>query len=635
MVSAIMDTESKEIKKENSHEIDQVKGIDADSGSFIIDEEKKEANRFIGSDLPEDTELPGVRKVEVIAAQEQSILFKVIFGFSVFFAAFAYGLDSNTRTTFTQYATQSFNANSLLSTINVVSVIIGAAGQVGYSRSMDIFGRFETYLLAVILYVIGTIVQSQATSVAKYATGAVFYQLGYTGIVLILLIIMADFSSLKWRLFSINTTTFPFIIIPWMYGNVVQDVGAEEHWSWGVGMWAFILPLANIPLACCMAYLYWKVYKNNRLQEVIGLNTKKIREKGFFSFMLDIFWKLDILGILLLAVCLGCILTPLTLAGGAKKTWKTAHIIVPIVIGGCLIPAVICYEIYVSKFPFCPKFFFQKRGIWPPFLICFLLNFISMLVSEYLYNVLLVSINESMTSATRISTISNFVSTVVGFFLGLAVAYIRHLQPFIVFGTLMWILACGLFIHFRGGTSSHSGVLGGECVIGLGTGFFTYPVLVVLQSHVPHDYLASVTSFSYVLYRVGSAVGLSVGGAIWTQLLYPSLAKHLSANDASLAFAQPYDFIKKYTWGTTERLYAVDSYKHVQRILCIVGICFSALMFIIACIVRERKLTGEQSVERKGATTLEEAEGERFDLVRFFVKKKRSSQVKEENSTPY
>ena len=635
MVSAIMDNESKEIKRQTSHEIDQVKSGDGDSSSFINDQEKNEAKKFIGSDLPEDTELPGVRKIEVIASQEQSVLFKIIFGFSVFFAAFAYGLDSNTRTTFTQYATQHFNANSLLSTINVVSTIIGAAGQVGYSRTMDIFGRFETYLLAVIFYVIGTIVQSQATSVAKYATGAVFYQLGYTGIVLILLIVMADFSSLRWRLFFMNTTTFPFIIIPWMYGNVVQDVGAEEHWSWGVGMWAFILPLANIPFACCIAYLYWKVYKSNRLQDVVGLNTKRIRENGFFSFMLDIFWKLDVLGILLLAVCLGCILTPLTLAGGEKKTWNTAHIIVPLVIGCCLIPAVICYEIYVSKFPFCPKFFLQKRGIWPPLVICFLLNFISMVVSEYLYNVLLVSINESMTSATRISTISNFVSTVVGFFLGLAVVYIRHLEPFILFGTLMWILACGLFIHFRGGTSSHSGVLGGECVIGLGTGFFTYPILVVLQSHVPHDYLASVTSFSFVLYRVGSAVGLSVGGAIWTQLLYPSLSKHLSSEDARSAFAQPYTFIQKYKWGTSERQHAVDSYKHVQRILCIVGICFSALMFLIACIIRERKLTGEQCVERKGVATLEEAEEERFDLFRFFNKKRRSSKAKEENSTPY
>lgn len=607
----------KEIKSEtNPSELHKENSISEKSSSG----EDQVRKNFALSDLPEGTELPGVQKAEILASQDESILFKAIFVFTIFLLSFGSNLDYNNRSTFTQYSLLEFEANQLTTTIQVVSTIIQAAGQIAYARTIDIFGRLEMYVIALVFYVIGTIVQSQATSVSRYACGAVFYQLGYTGLSLIITVILSDFSSLRWRLYFLNVTSYPYIIITWMYGNVVQDIGAEEHWSWGIGMWAFILPLAHIPFACCFAYIYWRAYKNNRFKDIFGLNTQSIKKNGFGAFALDIFWKSDIVGLFLMAVCLGCILTPLTLAGGKSATWRTAHIIVPIVIGGCLLPATVCYEIYVSRYPIFPRFFLVSRGIIPPLLISFFMDLLSNVVSGHLYNVLLVGVNEPMTSATRIQTLSNFVSVVVGFFLGLAVVYIRHLKPFIIAGTLLYLLAIGLLIRYRGGLDSHSGIIAGECMMGLGSGFFIYPVTVVLQSHVPHDLLASITAMNNVLTSVGGAIGQAISGAIWTQLLYPKLAENLGSQDASSALTEPYKFIAKYAWGTVQRDNAVDAYKKVQKIECVVGIAFTGVMVLLALIIRERRLTKDQSIEGKKGAALKEAEEERWDLLKLFGK---------------
>lgn len=40
------------------------------------------------------------------------------------------------------------------------------------------------HLASLIFYVVGIVVHSQATDMAKYAVGAVHYQLGYVGVVL-------------------------------------------------------------------------------------------------------------------------------------------------------------------------------------------------------------------------------------------------------------------------------------------------------------------------------------------------------------------------------------------------------------------------------------------------------------------
>jgi SIT family siderophore-iron:H+ symporter-like MFS transporter len=92
------------------------------------------------------------------------------------------------------------------------------------------------------------------------------------------------------------------------------------------------------------------------------------------------------------------------------------------------------------------------------------------LQGDFLYTVLYVSFDESNLSATRITSLYSFVSVITGVILGLIVMKVRQLKPFIVAGTLLFMVAFGILIYFRGGVadSSHSGVIGAQILLGIG-----------------------------------------------------------------------------------------------------------------------------------------------------------------------
>lgn len=83
---------------------------------------------------------------------------------------------------------------------------------------------------------------------------------------------------------------------------------------------------------------------------------------------------------------------------------------------------------------------------------------------------LYVSFDESVLSATRITSLYSFVSVITGVILGFIVIRVRQLKPFIVAGTILFTVAFGILIHFRGGASgsSHSGVIGAQVLLGIG-----------------------------------------------------------------------------------------------------------------------------------------------------------------------
>ncbi|KAI3405283.1 ARN1 [Candida oxycetoniae] len=537
----------------------------------------------------------GVQKAELLAEQwKHTFWYKCILLAAAFVVGYAYGLDSQTRYVYTGYATASWSEHSLLTTVNAITALTAAAAQPVYARLSDVFGRLELFIVSILFYVVGTIIECQSPTINAYVAGAVLYQIGYSGIIMVLLFILSDFSSLRWRLFYSLCPSFPFIINTWISGDVTQAVGT--NWKWGIGMWAFILPLACIPFLCCMIHMRWLAGKTEAWAKFKERKTK-YQELGFVGFFKYLFWRLDVIGLILMIVALGCLLIPLTLAGGVREKWRQGNIIAPIVIGAVLIPVFCLWERY-TKDPILPLSLMKDRGIWSGAVISFFFDFVFAVEASFLYTVLIVAVNESMKSATRITSISSFASVICGLLFGLFVAYFRRLKPFVILGCSLWMVAFGLMFHYRSTLSAHSGIIGAMVVMGIGTGFFTYPITVSAQSCVSHEHMAVVTSALYTLYRVGYAVGSSVAGAIWSQTLYSKLTQYLAPDVATSVYTSPYAFAAKYAWGTPEREGAVHAYGEVQKILMIVCLCFVAPMIVAALFLRDHELTRDQSLEQ-------------------------------------
>lgn len=88
---------------------------------------------------------------------------------------------------------------------------------------------------------------------------------------------------------------------------------------------------------------------------------------------------------------------------------------------------------------------------------------------SYLYTVLVVAFGQTVTSATRISSLYSFASVITSVALGVVVRYVRVIKPFQIVGILLFTLAMGLLVKYRSGTEV-SGMIGAQVVLGIGGG---------------------------------------------------------------------------------------------------------------------------------------------------------------------
>ncbi|KAL6883168.1 major facilitator superfamily domain-containing protein [Trichoderma longibrachiatum] len=551
-----------------------------------------------------DIQSPGVSRIEAISG---AITFvdRIFIFLSVLLIAYCYGLDGTLRYTYQPYATGSFDSHSLLATINVLRAVIAAAAQPTAAKIADVFGRVELICVSVFFYVIGTAIEASATNMSTYTGGNVIYQVGYTMIILLIEVIIADITSTRARLFFSYIPALPFIINAWISGNVASAVLKVTTWKWGIGMWCIIYPVCALPLIISLSVVGHRAKKQGRLE-----NYKSSFERlGLKNLVVELFWLLDVIGIILLIAVFALILVPFTLAGGVHTQWRTAHIIAPLVVGFCCIPVFIFWELRAPH-PLVPFSLMKDRSVWAPMGIAVCLNFAWAMQADFLYTVLVVAFNFSITAATRITSVYSFVSVVVGVILGLVVYKVRRLKMFVIAGTCLFMVAFGLLIHYRGSTadSARIGVIAAQVVLGFAGGLFPYTAQASIQVGLKHENLAVMTGLFLALYNIGSALGNTVSGAMWTQILPQQLETRLAGINSTLAieaYGNPLAAIVPYPPGTPERDAIIDSYQYIQRLLTITGICICVPLIAFSLAIRNPKLTGDQTLAEKA--DLEEA----------------------------
>ncbi|KAL2847484.1 major facilitator superfamily domain-containing protein [Aspergillus pseudoustus] len=534
---------------------------------------------------------PGVKRIELIN-QQFGLWARVAMFSGIWLIAYVYGLDGTVRGTYQPRATADYGQHSLLSTITVLRAVIAAAAQPTAAKIADMFGRVELIFFSVFFYTLGTVIETAANNVQTFCAGAVIYQIGYTGVMFLVEVLIGDTTSTRSRLLFSYIPATPFIINTWIGGNLTDAVLKVTSWRWGIGMFTIIFPVCSIPLFLTLVYGHWKAKKVTSYPSLISVfGTKR--------FLVEIFWRMDILGIILLIAVFALILVPFTIARSSTDQWKQAKIIAPLVIGVFCIPAWIYWE-KTCKHPMIPFKLLKDRAVWGAIGIAVMLNTAWSLQGTYLYTVLIVAFDESNLSATRISSLYSFSSVITGCILGFIVLKVRRLKPFIVAGTLLFLVAFGILYKFRGGTgrSSYSGIIGGEILLGIAGGMFPYPAQASIQTATKHEHLAIVTALFLASYNIGSALGGTISGVIWAQTLLPELTDRLgNATLAASIYADPFQFVLENPVGTPMREVVIEGYTHTQRLLCITGLCLSVPLIVFSLCIRDPKLTNEQSLK--------------------------------------
>jgi len=548
------------------------------------------------ADAVRDITSPGVQRIkamsEVINMTDRIFIF-----FGVFLIAYAYGLDGTVRYAYQPSALNEFKEHSLQSSVNTLRAVIAAAAQPTAAKIADVFGRVELICISVFFYTIGTVIEAASQNLDTYSAGAVIYQIGYTMIILLVEVIIGDITSVRSRLFFSYIPALPFIINTWVSGDVTAAVLGVTTWRWGIGMWCIIYPVCALPLIISLLVVGHRAKKQGHLT---GYRSS-FQQLGLKSFTVELFWLLDIIGVILLIACFALLLVPLTIAGGFESKWSDPQIVAPLVIGFVCIPVFVIWELRAPH-PLVPFHHMKDRSVWAPMGIACMLNFAWTMQGDYLYTVLQVSFNFSIKAATRVQSLYSFASVITGTILGLIVYKVRRFKVFIVSGTCLFLVAFGLLIHYRGDASSSnkSGVIGAQILLGIAGGMFPYPAQASLQAYVTHERLAVMTGLYLALYQVGSAMGNAVAGAIWTQVLPNSLASAFSGfGNETLAvytYSQPLSAIIDFPVGSPERDAMIDAYKHVQRLLVITGICLCIPLIGFSLCLRNPKLTDQQNL---------------------------------------
>ncbi|KAG0678850.1 hypothetical protein C6P41_003314 [Kluyveromyces marxianus] len=586
-----------------------------DASRYLVDENISLKGYSVGlkiekvpTDTTPESKFRTIKKMELIVELSRNPIFHCVLIFSAFVCGFGYNLDYSLRNIFAGYATNDFSHHSLLSTIQVVNGVSSAVAQVIFARLSDYYGRIQMFFLVSCFYIVGTILQSQSKNVQMYASGAFFYSTGYVGVYLMVLVILSDFSTLNWRLFYIHVPDWAFIITTWVSGNIVDAAKPVENWSWDIGMWAFIFPLCSIPFLSLLFFLTYRTKKSGRWSETTSTRDKKsIGDKTC-----ELFWSLDIVGLLLLSTSAGCLLVPLTTAGGVVQKWRNSKIIAVLVLGFVLAALFFIWEAKFSKTPILSTHYVSNRGIWAPLVGAFFMQCAYLITTDYMYPLLLVTFNETPSSATRIASLPNFAAVTASPFVALFVVKYRRLKLLILFGTVMYFISFALLYNYRGGSYSRSGLIAATVLMGSSTAFCAFPLNVSLQSVSSHDQMALITACFFAVSRLGYACGSAISGAIWTQIMYKEISSRLSDPAvAPAAFSSPYEFIASYPWGTLERMAVVEAYKQVQKKIMIAALTMLVPLLIMVFLIRDPKLYHDRiapCVDSEGNAEIQEAD---------------------------
>lgn len=566
-----------------------------DSKTIVLDNETENPS-INHDDRAQDGELlPGVAHMKAI---NESLTFRerCCLIFSLFLVCYALNLNNLTLGTYQGYATSSWDQHSLLSTINVIRGVISAAVMPLTAKVSDLVGRVECFAIATAFYVVGTVVQASAQNIETFAAGSLLFQIGFTCCQLLVEIIVSDVTSLRSRSLFLILPNMPNIINVWVSGDLTSAVLGHTSWRWGIGIWSIIYPLFTVPLVATIVL----VGRRARLSHANSTSSETKPTASKASRLSDLAMQLDLPGLFFLTATLALVLIPLTSAGGQSQKWKTPGILTPIILGLLSLAAFIVWEKRAPR-ALIPISLCKDRAVWAAMGIAVFTSVSWTLQGEFLYTVLLVGYDFTIKAATRVSVLYNFSETIAGVLLGLVIFKVRRCKPFIIAGVLVWFVAYGIMIHFRGGSdsSSRAGIISGQVLLGAAGAMFPFPNIVIAMSVTQHKDIAILTSLWLTMNWIGYAIGNCIAGAIWTQTLFERLQRDLGPVNSTLVdavYGAPLYVVPSYPIGTPERTAIVHSYRFIQQLMAIAAVSFVVPILFFALVIRNPKLKGQFAV---------------------------------------
>ncbi|KAF9877224.1 major facilitator superfamily transporter [Colletotrichum karsti] len=545
------------------------KPADATGENTKHDEKDYEASKEDSAESESEDEIGPLQKI--LDKRQVFILFTVLWIFN-----FALAFSSGIFKVLTPYVTSDFSKHALTATTSVVANITSGIVKLPYAKLLDVWGRPHCMAAMVVFTTVSSAMMAACQNVETYCAAQVLYYIGFFGIQFSFIILIADAIALRYRALVMGFIATPTILAIWACGPAAESVLSNIGFRWGFGIWAILVPIFSVPLL----FLMFKYDKQAREAGFIPprSNNRTIRD-GVMHYCKEF----DVIGLLLLASGLCFLLLSISIYSYQSEGWKSPMIISFIVVGGLLLITFLLYEKYLAPATFLPWQLIKNRTVVFTNLMALALYGSEGLASAYIYSMLVVAFNQSVTNATYITNVEMVGSSVANVLLGAALRYVNgRIKYYALFiGVPLFILGEGLMISLHIPDPSVGLMILCQILLSVGSGIM-YPIEQLSLMAVSHAHTPALLAVETTIVACGKGAGGAIATAIWTGLFRKKLAEYLPTSEL-INLDDIYGSLEvqsSYTIGTSERTAINRAYGETQRVIFITATSILAVALI-------------------------------------------------------
>lgn len=441
------------------------------------------------------------------------LVFFTIYG-GLLLTTFVVGFDSSCIATITPVLTDEFHSLCDVEWYGIAYLIPSAATIVSYGKIYKHFPAKRVYLLALGVYLVGSIVCATAQSSLNFIIGRAFAGLGSAGLIAGSNILLTRLLPLHRRpLYQgyIGGMESVAIAIGPLIGGAVTLAS-----SWRV---VFYISIPISVINGCGMLLFSRMPDNTSTSNAETLPTRtKLRE-------------IDIFGFALFFPCIVCLVLALSWAG-VTYSWSDFRVILTLTMSGVLALGFGYWQHYQKDSATLPPRIFKQRSILFSCIFSFC-NSGSLFVISYYLPIYFQAIKGANTLTSGVMTLPLVGGLIIaGIGAGYLTTWIGYFTPSMIASTVLLSVATGLISTFQ----PHSSVTVWVCfqlLAGLGCGLgFQQPYIAVQTIADKPDVPVALVTVGFTQ-RLGNIVALTVAQNIFNSQLSAELKSKAHQVDPS------------------------------------------------------------------------------------------------------